>query len=168
MQKIEPVLLPPEELFSAVEEFLRQGYDADFTITGNSMWPLFRHGRDSVTLRALNRPLKKGDLILFSPQKGKYVLHRVIRLSDHSFETQGDGNVESDGAFPMCCILGRVVSVRRKGKQISCSSLLFKFSVWVWLFLLPVRKGLLKALKAFAASRFYKIVFPGKDDKEWV
>ena len=41
MQKIEPVLLPPEELFSAVEECLRQGYDAEFTITGNSIGRFF-------------------------------------------------------------------------------------------------------------------------------
>lgn len=28
---------------------LQEGYDAEFTVTGNSMWLLLAHGRDRVT-----------------------------------------------------------------------------------------------------------------------
>ena len=54
-------LLPPKELFTAVHQLLQDGYDAEFTVTGNSMWPLLVHGRDSVTLRKAEvSSLKKG------------------------------------------------------------------------------------------------------------
>lgn len=153
MERTDPVLLPPEELFSAVEELLEQGLDAEFTVTGNSMWPLLKSGRDTVTLRALDSPLKKGDLILFSPVKGRYLLHRVTRLEKNAFESTGDANLSSDGVFPTTCILGRVILIHRKEKRISCKNFWYRFSVWVWMGLVPVRKPLLKILRFFARLR---------------
>ena len=150
MKTDDPVLLPPEVLFSAMEELLKQGYDAEFTVVGNSMWPLLKNGRDTVILRTLDSPLKKGDLVLFSPVKGRYLLHRVTRLGGDFFESTGDANFSSDGEFPVGCILGRVIVIHRKGKRISCKSLPYRLFVWVWMSLFPLRRPLLRLLRKCA------------------
>ena len=37
------------------------------------------------------------DIIAFKIDSGKYITHRVIKITDEGFETQGDANNISDG-----------------------------------------------------------------------
>ena len=135
-------LLPPEELFAAVDQLLQEGYDAEFTVTGNSMWPLLTHGRDQVCLRAVGQtPLKKGDIVLLRARQG-YLLHRITRLKNGMVQTTGDGNCYRDEFVAEEKVLGRVTAFTRKGKQVSCSDPLYKLSSWVWRILYPVRPWL--------------------------
>ena len=45
-------------------------------ISGNSMSPFLVHGRDTVYLTKVNRPLRKGDIVLYQRKGGAYILHR--------------------------------------------------------------------------------------------
>ena len=138
------MLLPPDDLFAAVCQMLQEGYDAEFTVTGNSMWPLLAHGRDCVTLRkAEGGSLKKGDIVLLQTQTG-YRLHRIARLKNGMLQTTGDHNCYHDELVPAGNVIGRVVCFTRKGKHIACSNLLYRLCSWLWRVLFPVRPFLLR------------------------
>lgn len=139
------------ELMPIIEEYLRQGREARFTVTGQSMWPFLCHGRDQVIVESVDvSTLKKGDVILFEAAPQKYMLHRITRRFPNGFETTGDGNFFRDGKFEDSCVIARVVEfVRMTGKNgekhiIKCDALHWKviFRVWMWLF--PVRRYLFK------------------------
>ena len=137
-------LLPPDDLFAAVFQMLQEGYDAEFTVTGNSMWPFLAHGRDCVTLRKADGfPLKKGDIVLLHTEHG-YLLHRITRLKNGMLQTTGDHNCYRDAFVPAGNVVGRVVCFTRKGKQISCSNSLYKLCSWLWQVLFPARPFLLR------------------------
>ena len=142
---------PATELFENIRQFLHGGYSASFTVTGNSMWPLLRHGRDYVILESrAEKPLKKGDIVLFMPVEGRYLLHRIDWVSDGQFRTTGDGNCFRDGTFNQDCVVGRVVTLVRKGKKISCTNWLYRLSSHIWMALFWARPVLLKALRKLA------------------
>lgn len=143
--------VPARELFDQVSQLLEQGYEADITVTGNSMWPLLAHGRDRVVLR--KQPPKNGDIVLFCPVEGKYLLHRINRLKNGRFRTAGDGNCFHDGSFPVSCIVGTAVAIVRKGKRKEANSLGLRLWSSLWRRLFPARKLLLRLLRALAAVR---------------
>jgi signal peptidase I len=149
----QPVLnrLSATELFENIRQFLQNGYAASFTVTGNSMWPLLRHSRDYVILESLTeKPLKKGDIVLFMPVKGRYLLHRIDWVSEDRFRTTGDGNCFRDGTFNQDCVVGRVVTLVRKGKKISCANWLYRLASHLWMALFWARPVLLKTLRKLA------------------
>lgn len=134
-----------EILFSAIKNELSNNRRASFIVTGMSMWPFLCHGRDSVTVEAADaKKLKIGDIVLFEAIKGKYILHRITKLYDDSFETTGDGNFFRDGKFPFEAVVGKAVKISRNGKAIDCDSLLMKVFAKIWTALFPVRKQIFK------------------------
>lgn len=154
MEKKNITLIPPDELFGEVEKLLKEGYYAEFTVTGNSMWPFLAHGRDSVTVcDGKNMPLKKGDIVLFCPEKGRYLLHRVTHVKDGLFCAAGDGNTFYDGYFPFDSVVGKVVSFCRKEKIWEVNSYSYKLLSRMWMIGFPVRRGLLYFLRLVARRR---------------
>ena len=144
--QVQEIKYIPNDVFcSAVKQMLEDGTDVEFTVTGNSMWPLLKNGRDRVTLTLCKSDdIKKGDIVLFEALPSKYLLHRVTRVSEKIFETTGDFNTFRDGSFPKKCIIGRAVKITRKGKRYKTDSLLIKLYSFWWMSLFPVRKPLLK------------------------
>ena len=117
-----------EILFAAIEEQLAAGLNASFTVTGMSMWPFLCHGRDRVIVTGTSPDdLAVGDIILFCPVPGKYILHRITALQEDAFETTGDGCCCRDGWRPRECVRAKVTCIVRKGKTISCSSPFWRF-----------------------------------------
>ena len=140
--------IPNDAFFLAVQQMLEEGIKVDFTVTGNSMWPLLRHGRDVVTIAACEgSQIKKGDVILFEALPSKYLLHRVTHVSEKCFETTGDFNTFRDGLFPEKCVKGKVVNVTRKGKFYSTKHWLIKLYSACWMRLFKVRKPLLTFIR---------------------
>lgn len=133
--------------FEEIRRMLDQGLDASFTVTGNSMWPLWAHRRDRVVLKKVNTPLKKGDIVLFTPAEGRYMLHRIQKISNGKIQTIGDACCTLDGEFDPETVLGKVVSFTRKGKTHSCHALWYRIYSRLWLILLPLRRPLLKILR---------------------
>lgn len=131
-------------LFSEITRMLAEGRKASFVVVGYSMYPFLVSGRDSVIIECPgNKGYRKGDILLFQPVPGKYILHRATKLTKEGFEATGDGNFFRDGFFPYDCIVGRAVAIVRKGKTISCSALWYQllYRIWGWLF--PFRKHLI-------------------------
>ena len=87
-------------------------------LTGNSMFPLVRYGRDHVNVAPLNGSPAVGDIVLFTdPPRNRYVMHRVWQIKDGMALTWGDNCVAPDGWMPVENLWGKAVSIER-GKRI--------------------------------------------------
>lgn len=149
----EKKLIDNSEFISAVKETLDSGLEVKFTVTGMSMWPFFTSRRDSVTIKKCTfRDIRKGDIVLFSPEKNIYLLHRVIKKNDTGFITAGDGNTFKDGIFTPDKIIAAVSEIHRKNKTFSADKKTFRFLSFIWMLLFPVRKPILTVLKKLLIS----------------
>ena len=89
-------VMQPEIL---LEEYRRLLKDENITalplvISGNSMSPLLVHGRDTVYLSRLDRPAKRGDVLLYKRDSGAYILHRVYKADKDSYTMVGDAQTQ--------------------------------------------------------------------------
>ena len=133
------------EMLPIIEETLAAGGTVKLPITGTSMLPLLRSGRDTVTLTAVTSPLKKYDLPLYRRKDGAFVLHRVVKVqADGTYTMCGDNQwVQEPNIHEEQCI-GVVCAITRNGKTFSVQSSNYKLYVRVWHLLLPVRKYFVK------------------------
>lgn len=144
-------LISAHQLFGNMAQLLEEGYEAEFTVTGNSMWPLLAHGRDRVVIK--KQPPQKGDVVLYCPVEGKYLLHRINRLKNGRFRAAGDANCFHDGSFPESCVMGTVIRLCRKGKWMETNSLRLRLWSFWWNLLYPFRPALLWLLWKIAACK---------------
>lgn len=149
MRKCENITyVPAEVLFDTMEQMLLEGYDAEFTVTGNSMWPFLSHNRDRVVLRhCAPGELKRGEIVLYCPTPGHFRLHRIDAVRKDRFRLVGDGNCSIDGYFEAACVIGRVVRFTRKNKCVDTDQFTYRFLSWLWMLLYPVRPWILRILR---------------------
>lgn len=158
----------PNELFPMVEKVLADGQQALFTVTGMSMWPFICHNRDQVILQSPKcRKLKKTDIVLYQTKFGKYLLHRIIKVTDHGFLIAGDGNTFLDGEITKDCIKGVVVTIVRKGQKIQCDTIRWRMISILWIQLFPIRKYVLNILYFLSrCKRMIQKVWMKKDNRD--
>ncbi|MEE0950594.1 MAG: peptidase S41 [Paludibacteraceae bacterium] len=139
--RVENDILIPE-----LARLLNEEKEVRFTPSGNSMRPFIEGEKDSVVLAPLNKPPRKGDILLARvhiADRMTYVLHRVLRMEENEQETifvlQGDGNLQGEEKCVKEDIIGIVKRIEYpSGKRKICSS------AFLWQCLLPIRKYLLK------------------------
>jgi hypothetical protein len=136
-----------DTLFPLMQEYLEQGKEVTFTITGKSMAPTLRHGRDQVTVKKPSGPLRKGDLPLFRRDSGQYVLHRVVGCRDGKYIMCGDGQTRCEPGVTDGNILAVAVGIIRGGKKISARAPGYRLWVALWIGLMPVRRYLLRIIR---------------------
>ena len=122
------------------------------TLQGDSMRPLIRRGIDPVTIVPLTRPLKRGDVVLFEYPKGRYVVHRVYKLSDNKVQTPqnvqtsqkvqtlGDNCWNPEPWLPITAVWGLVREYSRSGKVHRLDTPSARMFGIVWSKLLGVRR----------------------------
>lgn len=130
-------------LIPELARLLAEGKEVRFTPSGVSMRPFIEGDQDSVILKALTRPPRRGDILLAQTQtlcgQTTYVLHRLIRIEGGTYVLQGDGNLAGEERCALGDIIGRVARIETpKGHR----KLLTRGRVWYAL--RPVRKWLLK------------------------
>ena len=135
-------VIPPEQLMGQLPELLEEAEFVPLIITGNSMAPFLRHGRDTVYLSKVTQPPKKGDMILYRRDSGGYALHRIYRERNGMYDLVGDGQCGIEHGIRNDQILAAVQTVRRKGKLLRKGSFLWEFFEHDWLALLPLRPGI--------------------------
>lgn len=138
----------------------REGTAPPVTISleGSSMQPLIRRSVDPVTIVPLYRPLKKGDVILFTSKPGYYVVHRVWKLETDRFQTLGDNCFNPDPWLPNEIALGQVISFCRNGRRYRLDTPLSRLWGRFWMVLYPIRRCC-KRFRSFAGRcyrKFYK------------
>lgn len=155
METPEKLVLSGADVFPVAEAFLKGGKKARFTVSGNSMWPLIRHNRDSVLLTSLVRPVKVGDIVLYhrDAQFRQYILHRVYRVIGDKITTLGDGCLAHDAPVAVGQVIGRVEMVYRGKRAIQCDAPFWRSVFWLWRIGFPIRRGLLRVLRKAARVR---------------
>ena len=93
------------------------------TVSGVSMMPLIRKGRDVIVIHHVKRPLERGDIVLFrDPIRDRYVLHRLWDIAADRALTWGDNCMHPDGWMRLEMIWGIAVAMRRGKRMIRFES----------------------------------------------
>lgn len=108
-------------------------------LQGDSMRPLVRRQIDPVTIVPLRRPVRRGDVVLFADDAGRYVVHRVWKQTNGCVTTLGDHCMRPDAPLNGDQIWGLVVKVARGGRTIPLDNAPARFAGRIWMALLPVR-----------------------------
>ena len=87
---MEPRIVDIDAYMPVLRELLAQGQSVSLTVTGESMSPFLRHGRDQIRLAAVTAPPQRGDMVFFRRRNGQYIMHRVLRrMPDGSLQPLG-------------------------------------------------------------------------------
>lgn len=139
---------------SMLRELLEQGHEVGLPVAGSSMTPFLGDGRDQVFLRAPDRPLRRGDIVLYQRDNGSYVLHRLYRVhgsgDDAACDIVGDAQSEIERGVRRGQIFAVVTRARRKGKLISPGCCYWWFFQNVWIGMVPLRRPV---MRLYAAGR---------------
>lgn len=141
-----PVQINNEVFFEEVARMLSDGFAVTLRVKGSSMFPFLRDGRDRVTLRKTDG-VEVGDIVLARLDNGTHVLHRIYKKRGEDIALMGDGNLYATERCKKVQIAGKVMTIVRNGKAVSCRSLKERSLSGLWRGLLPVRRYLLYFLR---------------------
>ena len=133
------------ELSPFIKEMVDKEKQVQLTVTGNSMFPLFAHLRDSVVVKKSDK-YKKYDIILYLRTNGDLILHRIVKVKNKEFYLCGDNQTIIEYPIYEEQIIGKVVSFTRKGKDINMNNLFNKIYERLWCLVLKKRITILKFL----------------------
>ena len=108
------------------------------TTSGVSMEPLFRTRRDMVIIAKPEGELKKYDVALYRDRRGKYILHRVIRVKENEYIIRGDNTYKPEH-IAKTRIIGVLTGFNRKGKSYSVTDRSYRAYARIWNFIYPAR-----------------------------
>ena len=145
-------ILPAEVLLEEYRRLLAENPEIKalpLVVSGSSMTPFLVSGRDTVLLSRLERPVRRGDILLYRRSSGQYVLHRVWRVEhDGSFTIVGDAQTELERGIRADQVIALVTAVERKGKRMGPGSFWWEFFEKVWIRMVPLRRLVWKLYNA--------------------
>lgn len=134
-----------------IREVLSSGGEFRLYPHGTSMLPLLRQGRDSVSLRRVDSPIRKGDILFYRRPDGSYVLHRVHRVTPQGLTLMGDNQTLPEGGVAPDWIIGRATRIFRDDKEVICDG--FGYSLYLKLWQFTILRSLLLKLYHFLERR---------------
>lgn len=105
---------PNEVLLPEVAELLARGSEVEIRTKGSSMLPFIVGDRDSVRLRAMPA-YAEGDAVLAEIAKGRFVLHRIVRIDGECVTLKGDGNLVGTENCRLADVKGKAMAVVKPG-----------------------------------------------------
>lgn len=126
------------------EEELKRHGKLVYTNVGISMMPLLRQHRDLMIIS--RRPagrLKKYDAVLYRC-KGRYILHRILKVREHDYVICGDHNWRREYGITDSQIIGVLTAFVRDGIEIPVSDIRYRIYVHLWCDFFPVRAAILR------------------------
>lgn len=148
----EPIYL--SEYDGLIREVLASGGEFRLYPRGTSMLPLIRQGRDSVALRALNRPPRKNDILFYQRADGSYVLHRVKTATPQGLTLWGDNQAFLEPGVQQNQIIGYASRIFREDNEVDCQGLKYRLYLWLWQFWL-VRRLVLPVVHRIRRRKMY-------------
>ena len=123
------------------EEYLRKYHILTYKNVGVSMLPLLKQGRDSFTVREVKQgeSCKLWDVVLYKRGTDQYVLHRIIKIYDDSYDILGDNCIGIERRIPKTDVLGVMTEFTHKGKRCTTRDLRYRLYVFLWCRPYPVR-----------------------------
>ena len=148
--KPQPKCISMEEMSPLLLGLIEEGVDVQILVTGNSMRPMLTHLKSTVTLTKCNPlTLKKGDIPLYRRDNGQYVLHRIIKVHDDTYDIIGDHQSEIEYGVPKASVLCVVKNFTRKGKTYDCNNWRYKAYAFLWRLSVPFRRLMIKTKRLF-------------------
>ncbi len=141
-----------EQLMADLLQTLEHTDPVPLVISGSSMDPFLVHGRDTVFLSKLSRPVKRGDMILYRHSGGQYILHRVYRAGE-CLELIGDGQLSIEPGIRQEQVLAWVSAVRRNGKLLQPGHPVWAFYEKIWIRLIRGRRHLIGLIRRLQRRR---------------
>ena len=135
-------VVSPDTVMEPLLSLLGETSAVPLVVSGSSMTPFLAPGRDAVYLSAISEPLRRGDIVLYRRDNGRYVLHRVLRVSEDFYTMLGDAQTIPEQGIRRDQILAIVCAVRRKGKMLRKGDFWWFFFRRVWICLVPLRPGI--------------------------
>ena len=113
-----------EDIYPFILEAFSKDLTFTFPIHGTSMLPMLKTG-DLVTIKKVES-LQRGDIVLFRRCDESFVLHRIIKVNNDSYDIVGDhqGIIEKNVLFGQ--IIGVVISYNKNGKEHHMKNLRYK------------------------------------------
>ena len=137
---IKKVNVTMSSLSPIIFEMLEEHVDITMKVTGSSMHPLLINKRDSVILTKCDRyNLKKGDIPLYRRNNGKFVLHRIVRTHENSYDLCGDNQYIIEKNVSKKNVIAVVKAFERNGKFYSCDDSFYKIYWRLRVFSIPFR-----------------------------
>lgn len=130
-----------DSLSPIILEMLEEKLDIMITVTGTSMNPMLRHKKDKVVLTSCDKfNLKKGDIPLYRRSNGKYVLHRIVKVKENSYDICGDNQCEIERDVPKTAVIAVVKAFERDGKMYACNDIVYRLYWRLWVLSIPIRR----------------------------
>ena len=108
--------------------------------SGCSMQPMLKQHRDIVIIKRIDGKLKKGDVVLYPDNNGKFILHRIISVGKDTCVLRGDNNYFTEKNVKTNSIFGILKEFYRDGKYINCKTdKKYKFYTFYILYSYPFR-----------------------------
>ena len=147
--KEKKTILPPEVLLEEYRRILAEEPNVTalpLIVTGGSMTPFLIPGRDTVYLSRLQRPARRGDILLYLRDNGEYILHRVWKVERNgTYTIIGDSQMALEWGVRHDQVIAVVTAVVRKGQRMAPGDFWWEFFEKVWIRMVPFR-GLLRRL----------------------
>lgn len=131
-----------------IERSIKELGYAVVPITGTSMLPLLKEGRDLVELEPCSQErLKKGDVVLYKKNDGTLVLHRIIKTENREFFTVlGDHQFNNAERVNKNQIIAVACGFFIKGRYVNEKTQWYRLYKKIWLSSLTVRRCFLALL----------------------
>ena len=136
------------EYISMLRELVREGNEVSMLITGSSMTPFLFHEKDSICFRTPDRPLRRGDMVFYKRDDGRFVMHRICKVRSEGYYIVGDAQTEIEGPVRQDQIFAVITKVHRKGKWLGPGNFWWEFFAHVWLWVIPLRPLIMKTYSA--------------------
>jgi hypothetical protein len=137
------VKLNHSEFTQLSSEILDEGKILRFTAHGSSMAPFIRDG-DILTVEPVDHTLLRvGKIVFYRTEGDSLIAHRIVGIQEDSegilLKVRGDVSPGSEDVITLDKILGLIVSVARRGKEIRMSEGTWQSlgSLWVYLYPFP-------------------------------
>ncbi len=132
-------------LAKTIKPLLLSGQPVRFKVKGTSMHPFLKDQQTTVTIAPVTEQLKKHQILLYETTTNHLILHRLIKTNDPLI-LRGDALTTIEHV-PKKRVLGVVTGIETNAKTIPINTKTYRFKVWLWVHLKPVRKLLLKILR---------------------
>jgi len=136
-------MIKTDDWMEAILPLLKEGKSVRIKPTGGSMIPFITGDRDMVEIKEVNSVLKRGDIVLYRRVNGRYILHRIYKVSGDEYYMLGDSQNYVEGPIRKEQIVAQSEIYYKDGvrKDNRKASMRIKYTVWFWL--RPFRRALI-------------------------
>lgn len=131
-------IIDNEILLEEVCRMLVKGKKVKLRAKGNSMRPFIHGDKDVLEISPISTH-RKGDIVLAKVTDNKYVIHRIVKISNGNIMLMGDGNLFGKEICSHSDIFGLVESKIQGERKRNLTSLGSRFCALVWHMLRPIR-----------------------------